>query len=119
MSSRPVIEELPSSSDDESLDFGSADDQSVGSDLAHDPLEDFQTVNADAERQSRDAAAAGEPVDLSNAIDMTEKQEEILEVEQLPEDEMQVVRPIVLRFPSLIEFLLLTIPSFLVVCDDM
>ena len=78
------------------------EDQSASSEEGGSGFDDFETVNADAERQSRDAAAAGQPIDLSNAVDMTEKKEEVLEVEQLPEDEMQAVRnfhPLLLPFP--------------------
>lgn len=111
MASRPVIEELPSSSDDDSVEFGSVEDKSVSSEEQNDPLADFETVNADAERQSRDAAAAGQPIDLSNAVDMTEKKEEVLEVEVLPEEETQEVRcffpvfpPFSSPFPDLTSF---------------
>jgi hypothetical protein len=91
MSSRPTIEELSSSSDDEFMDFSSEEDHSVASEEPNDPLADYETVNADTERQSRDAAASGQPIDMSNAIDMTEKKEDVLEVEVLPEEEMKAV----------------------------
>lgn len=95
MSSRPVIEELPSSSDDESLDFDSAEDLSGDSDdeiKRHDPLADFEKVEASAAAQSREAAVEGAPVDFTNPIDLTEPKEEVLEVEELPEEEMKKVR---------------------------
>lgn len=56
-----------------------------------DPLSDFERVNADSARASRDAAAHGQPVDLSNPVDVEEKKEEPLIVEDLPAEEMERV----------------------------
>ena len=94
MASTSRIEEL-SSSDDDSLDFNSAEEEEEEdslSDRPHDPLADYEKVDGDAERQARDAASAGSPIDMSTAFDPEEKKEEPLIVEELPEEEVKEVR---------------------------
>ena len=89
MSNRPTIEELSSSSDDDSLDFDSAEES------PRDPLADFEKVNIEdrsPELESRDAAASGEPADFTNPDDVEPPKEEVLTVEELPEEEMKSVR---------------------------
>lgn len=90
MSTHPRVEELSSSSDDDSLAYDSAEELSV------DPLADFEKVHAEhqsPETQSRDAAAAGEPADFTNPDNVEPPKEEVLTVEELPEEEMKSVRP--------------------------
>jgi hypothetical protein len=91
MASTGRIEEL-SSSEDDSLDFNSAEEEDSLSDLQADPLADYEKVDGDAERRGREAAAAGSPIDMSNAIDPEEKKDEPLVVEELTEEEMKEVR---------------------------
>lgn len=99
------VEVLSSSSDDDSLDFDSAEELSV------DPLADFEKVNHEdrsPELQSREAAAAGTPADFTNPDDVEKPAEEVLTVEELPEEEMKSVRcfywahTVLQRFPSLL-----------------
>lgn len=90
MSSGPTVEELSSSSDDDSLAYDSAEELSV------DPLADFEKVQQEhqsPETQSRDAAVAGEPADFTNPDNVEPPKEEVLVVEELPEEEMKSVRP--------------------------
>ena len=89
MSSGPQIEELSSSSEEDFLDFSS--DEGTSEQLK-DPLEDYETSFDDSAREARDAAANGQPIDMTNPIDMTEPKEEVLVVEELPEEEMKAVR---------------------------